>query len=117
MFTFEEYIFGWAVYLTSAVGLMGLFWYLTRNFWFYPKQCLRLLLATLLLLPAEVENASDYLAPAWIKAVLTLIFSGFEAFIPVGNKLLMASSTVIFIYLLILLAGKLYSLKFSKARI
>ncbi|MFT7223688.1 MAG: hypothetical protein ACI82Z_001228 [Cellvibrionaceae bacterium] len=114
MFTFQEYIIAWTIYLISALSLMGVFWYLSRNIPTYARQCLRLLLATLLLLPTPVEGLHDYLlAPAWTKGLLELLFSGTEGAISAAKELLGTSVVVISVYLLLFAIQKLYRRKFN----
>ena len=115
MFSFQEYIIGWVIYLFSTVGLLFVFWHLTRNIpWFYFKQSVRLVMATLLLVPAAVEDADLYLAPAWIKGFLQLIFSGLEGFTPVARGLLISILLAFIIYLLLLIVQTLFRRKFPQ---
>ena len=118
MFSFEEYILSWSVYLLSVSMLMLIFWQLTRCIhWFYWKQSVRLLVAVIFLVPASVEDtagaASGYLAPAWVKALLQLIFSGMEGFLPVARLILLAVLAAFVMYLLLLIAYTLYRRRYG----
>jgi hypothetical protein len=110
MFSFEEYIIGWSVYLVAVMGILAVFWRMTRSIpWLHVKQCLRLIVATLFLVPTFVEpqaiqSSFHYLSPAWIQGILQLIFSSIEKAIPIGRLLLMSLLGVFIIYLLILIA-------------
>ena len=65
MLDYVEYIMTWAVYLVAAVGLMAVWWRLTRFIpWQTPKQVLRVVLAALILMPAPVIYGSADWAPA-----------------------------------------------------
>jgi hypothetical protein len=110
MFSPQEYIIGWCLYIIAVVGLLVVFWHITRHIpWFYFKQSLRLIVAALLLLPASVEDAAAYWAPAWIKGFLQLVFGGgMEAFIPIGINLLIAALGALLTYLLLTLAIHFY---------
>ena len=109
MFSFEEYLWGWSIYILAVLGLLMAFWRLTRSIpWFYLKQCLRLVVATLLLTPAMVGSSNLYWAPAWIQGVLQLIFVGLDDFYPIGRLLLMVVLIALVFYLLTLIAQRLY---------
>ena len=105
MFTAEEYITGWCVYLVSVLGLLVLFWVVTRKLpWHHFKQGLRLGVATVLLVPAIVENSPGFLAPAWVKGLLQLIFTGTDGFMPVAQWMFSWLAIVLFIYMAISVA-------------
>lgn len=109
MFSFQEYLGAWLVYIVCVVGLLAVFWRITKHLpWFYLKQCLRLTVASLLLVPAVVEGNTLYWAPAWIKGLLSLIFSGGEGFWPIGKLLLIAVIASFIIYLLLLIIQHFY---------
>jgi hypothetical protein len=109
MFSAQEYIIGWVVYLIAALGLLFVFWRMTRSIpWFYPKQYLRLIGAAFLLSPAVVDDAAAYLAPAWVMATLQLVFTGVDNFWPLARVVLMAALIAAMIYSLLLIALHLY---------
>lgn len=100
MFTAEEYITGWCIYLVAVLGLLVLFWVITRDLpWHHLKQSLRLIVATVLLVPGIVENAPGFLAPAWVKGILQLIFTGADGFIPIAQWMSSWLIAVLFIYM------------------
>ena len=106
MFSFEEYLWGWGIYLLSAIALLVVFWRLTKAIpWFYFKQCLRLISATLLLTPAIIEDTTYFWSPAWVQGFLQLVFAGTEGFMPIGRHLLIAVCAVLIIYLVILIGN------------
>ncbi len=112
MFSIEEYIIGWAVYLVAVIGLLAVFWRMTRSIpWLYFKQSLRLVVAALLLLPATIEAMPTYWAPAWVKGLLHLIFSGVEGFWPVGRSLLIGVLFTLVVYLVLLIVTHFYQQK------
>lgn len=109
MFSFQEYIIGWAVYLITVIGLLFCTWYITRGIpWLYVKQVLRLIAATLFLTPIAIDNTTAFYAPAWIKAGLQLVFEGVDGFMPVGHLLLMVLLGVLLVYVLLLIGLQLY---------
>ena len=105
MFSFQEYLIGWLVYVAATLGVLLAFWRLTRHLpWFYAKQCLRLAVAAILLVPMTISSDSFYWAPAWIQGILLLIFEGMEGFWPVARILLLAMLLALLVYLLLELA-------------
>ena len=115
MFSLEEYLWGWGVYLLASIGLLLVFWRLTRSIsWLYVKQSVRLIVATLLLTPALVENTTNSWSPAWVQGFLQLVFVGTEGFIPIGRLLLLAVCIVLISYLLISIAQQLYRRQVAK---
>lgn len=104
MFTFEEYLTGWLIYMGLIVGVLGVFWWLTRRIpWLYFKQILRLVVSAILLVPVRVPETADLWAPAWIVGALELIFSGVDAFMPIAQALLIAIGIALAVYALLVL--------------
>lgn len=65
MLDHTEYTFAWIAYLLSALGLMAVWWRMTRILpWKGLQQLLRLLVAAPLLIPAPVAEGSSEWAPA-----------------------------------------------------
>jgi len=109
MFSFQEYISTWLFYVVCVVVLLAVFWRISKGIpWLHVKQCARLAVASLLLVPAIVDGTTLYWSPAWIKGVLTLIFSGQESFLPIGKILLIAVLASFVIYFLLLIALHFY---------
>lgn len=99
MFTFEEYVIGWLVYMGLIVGVLAIFWWLTRPIpWLYLKQVLRLIVSAILLVPVSVPETTNLWAPAWIVGALELIFGGLDGFMPIGQVLLIAISVALVVY-------------------
>ncbi len=108
MFSFQEYLIGWGIYLFSVVGLLFVYWRMTRFIpWRYLRDCTRLLGAVFLLLPTVIEESSNYWAPAWIKALLNIIFSEIDAVWPIARLFLIVllASYLIYFVLLLISAG------------
>ena len=65
MLDYIEYITTWAVYLLAAVGLLVVWWRMTRIIPWQPlKQLLRVLVAAIVLMPGPVVYGSADWAPA-----------------------------------------------------
>lgn len=104
MFTFEEYLIGWLIYMALIIGVLAVFWWLTKSIpWVYAKNVLRLIASAILLVPVRVPDTEAFWAPAWIVGALELIFGGLEAFIPVAQVLLIAIGVTLLIYCLLVL--------------
>lgn len=98
----QEYLFGWLAYFGAVACLLVVFWFMTKPLpWVYLRQSLRLIAATLFLVPVEVEGAVGYWSPAWIKGLLHLVFSEIEAFLPVGKSILIAILAVLMFYFIV----------------
>lgn len=77
MFSFQEYISAWLIYMACSLGLLVVFWQMTKHIpWYYLKQSLRLIAASLLLTPNLIENSTVFWSPAWLQSLLKLIFNG-----------------------------------------
>ena len=117
MFALEEYLWGWIIYLLAAIGLLTVFWRVTQSIaLIYLKQSLRLIIATLLLTPALIENTSWLWSPAWVQGLLQLIFVGMDGFLPVGRHLLIAVCAILIVYLLVLMGQQLYRFYIARRR-
>ena len=112
MFSAEEYLFSWFFYLSSIMGLLTVFWRITRGMVsrLYMRQLLRLSVATLLLTPYLVDESSIYLAPAWIMASLDMLFSGVTAFWRAGGPLLIIWCAIVLLYYLLIVAHKVMAI-------
>ncbi|MFT6388212.1 MAG: hypothetical protein ACJAUP_001589 [Cellvibrionaceae bacterium] len=109
MFSFQQYISAWLFYIVCVVFLLAVFWRISKNIpWLHVKQCARLAVASLFLVPAIVEGTTIYWSPAWIKGLLTLIFSGQEGIFPMAKVLLTAVLASFIIYFFILMALYFY---------
>jgi hypothetical protein len=102
MFSFEEYIIGWGIYLFAVIVLLFVFWRMTRFiYWRYCRDCVRLFGAVFLLLPTAIDSGSYYWAPAWIKALLNIIFANFDIFWPIVHLFLLALCSTYLVYFLL----------------
>lgn len=62
----NEYLVTWGVYILAVLGVMLVWWAMTRPLpWLWLKQPLRLLLTAILLVPAPVAVDRPELAPAF----------------------------------------------------
>lgn len=65
MLDHSEYTIAWVVYMLSAIGLIAVWWRITRPLpWKSLQQLLRVLVAAPLLMPAPVAQGSADWAPA-----------------------------------------------------
>lgn len=108
MFSFQEYIIGWSIYLVATLGVLWVFWRMTRNIpWFYFKQSLRLVVAVFFLVPAAADGVTEYWAPAWIKGILGLVFTGVDALTPVLRGLIIVALIALFVFFILELIAQL----------
>ena len=71
----NDYLFTWILYLVGAVGLLIVWWFLTKKIRFkLIKDCLRLSAAVFLLVPFPVYNQPEFWAPALGMSMLEFIF-------------------------------------------
>ena len=67
----SEYVLAWLAYLLSAVGVLAVWWRVTRFIpWMPLKQLLRVLVAAPMLIPAPVAEG----ALEWAPALFVLLF-------------------------------------------
>lgn len=118
MFSFEEYLMGWGIYLFSVVGLLLVYWRMTRFIrWRYLRDSIRLFGAVFLLLPIAIEESSQYWAPAWIKALLNIVFSEMDAVWPIARLFLVALLATYLAYVVLLfISASVYKVRASNAR-
>lgn len=77
MFSFEEYLAGWVIYLIAFVGVLFPLWKIIGCLAWKPlEQLLRLVVACVLLTPAATEQGSVFLSPAWINVALDWFLFG-----------------------------------------
>jgi hypothetical protein len=102
MFSFQEYIIGWGVYLFAVVALLFVYWRMTRFIiWRHARDCARLSGAVFLLLPVTIDSGSYFWAPAWIKALLNIIFVNPDVYWPVARLFLLALFSTYLVYFLL----------------
>lgn len=91
MFTQEEYIWAWGVYLLGACACMAVFWVLTQKIvWREVRDVLRIVAGVFMLVPWYSSEGSGYLSPAWIASILEGLFEGPGAFWRAGTPLIVA---------------------------
>ncbi|WP_086931059.1 hypothetical protein [Agarilytica rhodophyticola] len=91
MFTQEEYLSAWAVYLAGTAVMLIAWWFMTARIRFSEtRNVLRILLAVFLLVPWYTEPTGRYLSPAWLISILEGAFQGPQAFWRAGKPLLIA---------------------------
>lgn len=77
MYTQEDYLYGWLVYLLAAAVLIVCGWMVTAKIpWGGLRGLIRLLAVVALLVPWYADADMAYLAPAWIIAAFEGIFDG-----------------------------------------
>jgi hypothetical protein len=64
--TTQAYLWGWFAYLIGSVGVLFVWWWLTRPLSRWGKVPLRTVLTALLLTPWSVSPQHDEWAPAWV---------------------------------------------------
>lgn len=70
----NEYLVTWAVYYGAALGVLLVWWRMTKPIpWVPLKQLLRVLLAAVVLVPAPVDSQSVELAPALFVLLFDLL--------------------------------------------
>lgn len=100
MYTQEEYLYGWLLYLAGVFLLMGCCWLVTARIGWKPlRQLLRLLAAVTLLVPWYANPDMAYLAPAWIIAGFEGVFE--NNFWRAGGPLLSALALALVLGILV----------------
>ena len=100
MAEFQEYSTAWLVYGLAVIGLLAVTWRISRFIpWSYLRGVMITTAAALFLTPALIE--SSYWAPAWIVAVLELLFSDLESILPVLRILLIVWLAALIAYTMI----------------
>lgn len=75
----SSYTIAWLIYLLSAVGVMIVFWRLTRNLqWRRTRRVLRIVVAVTLLTPMNIVSGGLWLAPAFLVAAYAMAQSHME---------------------------------------
>lgn len=89
MYTQEEYMYGWLLYLAAYVVVMFAGWMLTAPV--KPRELkwlLRVSAGVIFIVPWYAAEGVSYLAPAWLIAGFEGVFDGPEAFWRAGTPLL-----------------------------
>lgn len=70
----NEYLLAWSAYGIAALGLLLVWFRITRHMWRWLREPLRLIAAVLLLTPTIVDPAKELFAPAIAITALDLLF-------------------------------------------
>jgi len=73
MMTPEDYLLAWSLYLGACAVLLIATWRLTRPFWGWLRDLLRVVVAVLLLTPASVDLEGGHLAPSMFVVAFELL--------------------------------------------
>ncbi len=91
MFTPEDYLYGWLLYILGGLIFFGCWWYVTAKIRYAPvRLLLRIISLVTMFVPWYADPALDYLAPAVVIAGMEGIFEGDGAFWRAGTPLLVA---------------------------
>lgn len=102
MLTGEDYVTSWVMYLAGAVGLLVVWWFITRPIGIkVVRDILRLTAATFLLVPFPVLNQEQFWAPALGMSLLEAVFGQSQGFNRAGVPVLIVWTFVIAFYLLV----------------
>lgn len=115
MFSAEEHLYGWLIYMAFLIGVFVVFWRLTRRIpWLYTKQAVRLIGSAVLLVPIPVQQGSVFWAPAWVVSILEFIFNGLEGFLPIGRVIIIGVLIALMVYCVLLMVFQIYRQKIQK---
>ncbi len=91
MFTHEEYLWAWAIYVLGSILCLAVFWVMTAKIkWAEVRAVLRICATVVVLVPWYSDAEGSYLSPAWIVSILEGVFEGPDAFWRAGTPLLSA---------------------------
>jgi hypothetical protein len=91
MFTTEDYLYGWLLYIAAGLVFFACWWYLTAKIKTIEiRAVLRTGAAVTMFVPWYTSPDMDYLAPAVLMAAMEGIFDGNGAFWRAGTPLLIA---------------------------
>lgn len=89
MFTSDDYLYGWLLYISGGLVFMGCWWWLTAKIRFADiRLLLRVIAGVIMFVPWYVSPDMDYLAPAIIMVGMEGLFEGPGAFWRAGTPLL-----------------------------
>lgn len=102
MYTEQEYLYGWLIYLLGVAVIVACGWWLTAAIRFKElRQLLRLTAIVTFLVPWYADPDLEYLAPAWLIAAFEGLFESGDAFWRAGTPLLTALAVAIGVALLV----------------
>ncbi len=109
MFTAEEYLTGWLIYLSGAICALVVWWFMTKKIPYKtPRNILRLCVTVVLIMPYPVAYQDPHLAPAFFTSMLEGVFIKDQGFARAGVPVLLAMAISIALYLLIDFAWQLF---------
>lgn len=98
MYTTQDYLYGWVIYLAGYAVFMICWWLLTAKVSWRPvRRLLRVAVAVAFIVPWYSAPDADYLAPAWVIAATEGAFDGGDAFWRAGMPLLAVLSAALLV--------------------
>lgn len=95
------YVIAWLVYLLSALGLVIVFWRMTKNItWRRIRRGLRAMAAAVLFTPINIVDEGLWLAPAYLVGLYDFILGNIEKALQAGVYMLYAFVLVVAVILL-----------------
>lgn len=97
----SSYLMAWVIYLCSAVGLIFVFWRMTKNLKLRrTRRSLRSLVAVLLFTPINIVEGSLWLAPAYLVGSYDWVLGKTEKALEAGLYISVAYILMMFIIML-----------------
>jgi len=95
------YVIAWLVYLLAAIGLVIVFWRMTKNItWRRTRRSLRAVAAAVLFTPINVQHDGLWLAPAYLVGLYDWILGHHDKAAEAGAYMLYAFVLMIVVILL-----------------
>lgn len=102
LLTVKGHFLAWVYYLIGAVGLMAVWWFLTRKIsHMLTRNMVRLVVAVILIMPYPVLPDQSFLAPAVIMSALEGLFVDGGDFARAGVPLVIAILVALLLYILL----------------
>ena len=97
----SSYLMAWSAYLLSAVGLVFVFWRMTKNLKFRrTRRSLRSLVAVILFTPINIIEDSIWLAPAYLVGAYDWVLGKAENALEAGIYIAVAYILMMFLIML-----------------
>lgn len=101
MFDLPAYLIAWVLYLLSALGLVIVFWRMTRRLtWRRTRRSLRAMTAVVLFTPMNIIEDEFWLAPAYLVGLYDIALGNFDKALEVGSYMLAAFVLMVAVILL-----------------
>lgn len=108
----SSYLTAWGIYLLSAIGLVLVFWRMTRNLKLRrTRRLLRSAVAVILFTPINIVAGSIWLAPAYLVGSYDWILGQTEKALEAGMYLGVAYVLMIFIIMLESVMRRLFGME------